>query len=139
LAAEQAVPLIMLSLRGHALAMIPAPSQPHLGGLQARQYQLSRDPKARYTLARELIKQKLVQSRETLLTIPAGLQLLPSRVTPQQAIEQITEAIAASQTVKPPHPRSQNASLLSPMLGIEGRAANSYFSAWRSLPLRWWD
>jgi CRISPR-associated protein Cas1 len=135
--AEQAIPLIMLTVRGAALAMIPAPSQPHLRGLQARQYQLSRDPKARYALARELIKQKLVQSRETLLTIPADLQLLHSRVTPQQAIEQIVEAIAALQTVKPPHPRSQNASLLSPMLGIEGRAANSYFSSWRSLPLKW--
>jgi CRISP-associated protein Cas1 len=138
--AEQAVPLLLLDIHGAAMAMIPAPIQPSLRGLQARQYTLSRDPQTRFTFARKLIKQKLAQSRETLLTIPKGPQLLHSRVTIEQALDINAVALAAlrEQTMRTPHPRSRaRTPLLAPLLGIEGHAASAYFSAWQSLPLQW--
>jgi CRISPR-associated endonuclease Cas1 len=118
---EQNVPLIRINWRGEVVTALGAghATDPRL---VARQLDAQRNGHG-LRFAVSLIRAKLLNSIETLSTA------LPASPARQHAIGQLQAGV--SELTKRP-PKSTGA-----LLGLEGRAAQSYFSAWQSLPLRW--
>jgi CRISP-associated protein Cas1 len=118
--AEQQVPLILLDYQGTTTALTPVGAYINRQ-LQERQRTVASDRSAALRIARELIVQKIEAARET-LSITAACNA-------SSAIANLTDALAELHA----HPPRT----LSALLGIEGRTAAAYFTAWRSIPLRW--
>jgi CRISPR-associated protein Cas1 len=118
--AEQRVPLILLDYQGTTSALTPVGAYVNRQ-LQERQRTAAADRNTALRIARELIVQKIEGARETLSITAAG--------NASSAIANLTDALAELHQ----HPPRT----LSGLLGIEGRTAAAYFTAWRSIPLRW--
>ncbi len=118
--AEQRIPLIRIDWRGNVVTVLS-----HAYGLNPKQVRAQLDAIAHrrgVPIAIGLIERKLRNSIATLRTLPeSGAR--------DRGIRKQQEEI---QGLKDDPPRS-----IDKLLGIEGRAAYSYFTAWQSLPLKW--
>lgn len=118
---EQNVPLIRINWRGEAATIIGAGYACDPDRVAA-QLKAQRNGGA-LPFAISLIRQKLLNSIETLSAA------LPQSSATKSALAKLNQE-ARDLAARPPKS-------LPALLGIEGRAAFSYFNAWHSLPLRW--
>ena len=118
--AEQHIPLIRIDWRGNVITVLS-----HAYGLNPKHVRVQLDAVAHgraVAIANGLIQKKLQNCIATLRTLPqSGARDRGIRKQEQEV-----------QGLKNNPPRS-----IVKLLGIEGRAAYSYFAAWQSLPLRW--
>jgi CRISPR-associated protein Cas1 len=119
----QGIPLVQVNWRGEAVAVAGGGgyvADPKLVGAQ-RAAQASK--RRTMAISRWLIAEKIARSSETLATT----------MEPSPARERALHELAASAgEMKSRPPRTMDA-----LRGIEGRVAQAYFTAWRSIPLRW--
>jgi CRISP-associated protein Cas1 len=118
--AEQRIPLIRIDWRGNVVTVLS-----HAYGLNPKCVKIQLDAITNgrsVPIAIDLIQQKLQNSIATLRT-------LPETGARDRGIRKQQEEIKG---LKNDPPRS-----IDKLLGIEGRAAYSYFTAWQSLPLKW--
>jgi CRISP-associated protein Cas1 len=118
--AQQGIPLIRIDWRGNVVTVLS-----HAYGLNPEHVKAQLDAVANgraVPVAISLIKQKFRNSIGTLRTLPESGAL-------DRGIRKQQEEI---QGLKNDPPRS-----IEKLLGIEGRAAYSYFTAWQSLTLNW--
>jgi CRISP-associated protein Cas1 len=118
--AEQNVPLIRIDWRGNVVTVLGHSHGLHLKQVR-EQYNAAASGRA-LPIGISLIQQKLKNSIMT-------LKSLPQTGARDRALRKQDEEIEGLSKCPP---RS-----IATLLGIEGRAAYSYFSAWQSLPLRW--
>ena len=118
--AQQRIPLIRIDWRGNVVTVLS-----HAYGLNPKHVKSQLDAVSNgqgVPIAIGLIEQKLRNSAATLRTLPeSGAR--------DRGIRKQEEEIRG---LKNDPPRS-----IDKLLGIEGRAAYSYFTAWQSLPLKW--
>jgi CRISP-associated protein Cas1 len=118
---EQNVPLVRINWRGEVVAALGAS---HAIGLSLVEKQLHAQRNGHaMRFAVSLIRDKFRNSIETLL----------AALSPSAAREQgIIQLQAGLSELAKRTPKSPGA-----LLGLEGRAAQAYFNAWQSMPLRW--
>jgi CRISPR-associated endonuclease Cas1 len=119
----QQIPLIQINWRGEAIVVGGASG--YVVDFELMQAQRAAHASKRHTMAisRWLIAEKITACGETLLRVTeAG----PAR---ERALQEIAGSMQALTT--------QPAQTLDGLRGIEGRVAQAYFAAWRSMPLRW--
>src|SRR6266446_1320551 len=118
--AEQKIPLIRIDWRGNVVTVLS-----EANGLDPKrakwQFDALESGRA-VPIAISLVQQKFKNSIATLKTLPQSGARDRAIRKHDQELDVLTH--------RPP--RTSDA-----LLGIEGRAAFSYFSAWQSLPLRW--
>ncbi len=120
---EQRIPLVQVDWRGHATVVGGGASYVGDFKLVAAQRAAQANPKHTMAISRWLIAEKIARSRET----------LTRAVEPSPPRERALEELAASDRELKTRPLRTKDGLR----GIEGRVAQAYFTAWRSLPLRW--
>ena len=118
---EQSVPLIRINWRGEVLTAL-GPGNSTDPKLVAKQLDAQRSGSG-LRFAVSLIRTKL---RNSIGTLSAAVPPSPAR---QEAIVHLQAGM--NELIKRP-PKSTSA-----LLGLEGRAAQAYFDAWLSIPLRW--
>lgn len=118
---EQHVPLVMLDYRGHVVSVLG--TEATAADLQLRRAQIEAVSNGRgLALARALVERKLEGSLDTLATIPAS-------AAQESAIDRIASLLAQLRE-RPPK-------TIDELRLLEAWAAISYFTAWRSIELRW--
>ncbi|MGH7087517.1 MAG: CRISPR-associated endonuclease Cas1 [Stellaceae bacterium] len=118
----QAIPLVQIDWRGESLVVA---GSGYVADPKLVQAQRAAQASKRRTMAisRQIIAEKIARSADTLTaTIDPG----PSR---ERAL---AELAASTDEMQRWPPRTMDA-----LRGIEGRVAQAYFMAWRSIPLRW--
>jgi CRISPR-associated endonuclease Cas1 len=119
----QGIPLVQVNWRGESLVVaggVGYAADPTLVQAQRSAQGNKRRPMA---IGRGLIAEKIARSAETLTL---HIESSPAR---QRALDEL--ATSAQEMERRP-PKSIDA-----LRGIEGRVAQAYFTAWRSIPLRW--
>jgi CRISP-associated protein Cas1 len=120
--AVQGIPLVQANWRGEAVVVAGAGYAADRK-LAAAQRIAQGSKRRTIAISRWLIGEKIGRSTETLT---AMLEPTPAR---EQALAELA-ASADELRRRPPH-------TIDALRGIEGRAANAYVTAWRSIPLRW--
>jgi CRISP-associated protein Cas1 len=118
----QHIPLVQINWRGEAVALGGSPG--YVADSKLVQAQRSAQASKRRTMAvsRWLITEKIGACCDTL-----------THAQPTPARERALQELAASaHEMKSRPPQTVDA-----LRGIEGRVAQAYFTAWRSMPLRW--
>ncbi len=121
--AEQNVPLLQLDWRGNVVAAIGTNSLGAEPILLQRQVTAAKDRQRALPVAVWLIREKLRSSRFTLL------RSAPASPIRDAAVRRLEDDIAR---LGQPWAGSKAA-----LLGVEGRCAEAYFTAWRNIPLVW--
>jgi CRISP-associated protein Cas1 len=118
----QQIPLMQINWRGEAIVVGGAA---YVADFELVQAQRAAQASKRRTMAisRWLIAEKIAACRETLA------QVTEAGPASERALREIAESIREL-TARPPP-------TLDGLRGPEGRVAQAYFMAWRSMPLRW--
>jgi len=119
----QQIPLIQINWRGEAITVAGGNGYVADFRLARAQRAAQADPQQAMAISRWLVAEKITASYETLTQIiGAG----PAR---ERALQEIAASMSEMTTSAP--------KTLDALRGIEGRVAQAYFAAWRSIPLRW--
>jgi CRISPR-associated protein Cas1 len=119
----QNIPLFQLNYRGQVVAAIGGNSIGADPELLQLQIAAAQNPKRSMAVATWIVRQKLIASRQVLVRLGQG------RLNLERALEGIGAEIA--RLAKPwAGPRK-------PLMGIEGKCAQSYFNVWRGMPITW--
>lgn len=121
--AVQDIPLVQLDYRGNVVAAIGSSGIGHDPALVALQLAATETPKKACAVSTWLIREKLIATRQT------ALDCLPDGELRDTAIARLDRDI---ERLTVPWAGSKEA-----LLGIEGKCAQVYFDAWRSIPLSW--
>jgi CRISP-associated protein Cas1 len=122
--AEQRVPLVRISWQGEVVSVL-ADSGFAADRDQVRwQTETRADPGRRMEFATQLIRRKIAASIETLETV------IPEATPRDTALVRLRRELDGLTARRPPDSVPY-------LLGIEGRAAATYFKAWEGIPLRW--
>lgn len=112
------VPAVFLTLDGRYRGRLDGPRSPS-GDLQIAQTRLLADPAARLSLAKDIVRGKVLSQRSLIL------QQQRSRRSPMLASVAARMRAALGQLDRAPD--------LNAVRGVEGRAADIYFDSWREL------
>ena len=119
----QHIPLVQINWRGEAIVVGAASGYVVDFELVRAQRETQASKRRTMAISRWLITEKIMACRETLLQVAeAG----PAR---ERSLHEIAGSMQEL-TSRPPQ-------TLDGLRGIEGRVAQAYFAAWRSMPLRW--
>lgn len=121
--ATQSIPLIQVNWRGEAVVVVGGSGYVADPKRVAVQLAAQGSESRRMVVNRWLVADKIARSAETLTRV----------LEPSAARERALHEIATSteeMTARPPM-------TIDALRGIEGRVAQAYFRAWRTMPLRW--
>jgi hypothetical protein len=119
----QGIPLVQVNWRGEALVVAGGHGYAANPKLVQAQRAAQANNKRRMEICRSLIAEKITRSIGTLTEC----------IDPSPARERgLAELTASASEIERRPPRTMDA-----LRGIEGRVAQAYFTAWRSMPLRW--
>lgn len=119
----RAIPLVQVNWRGEPAVVAGGYGYIADPKLAAAQNAAQASKRRTMAIGRWLIREKMNRSTETLTTtVGAG----PARD------RALAELAASAEEIKRRPPQTMDA-----LRGVEGRAAQAYFTAWRSLPLQW--
>jgi len=121
--AEQNIPVIQLDWRGNVVAAVGTNSLGADPFLLQHQVSAAKDPRRSLAVAVWLVREKLRSNRST------RLRAAPDSRARDAAVARIEGDIAR---FGEPWAGSKAA-----LLGVEGRCAEAYFTAWHNLPLAW--
>lgn len=121
--AEQHIPLIRLRWDGRVVSVVGQSGYSADPAKVAWQIETRRDEAARAAFGIPLIRQKL---EGTLANLG---EFFPGSAQKERAVR-TAEAVLKELASSPP-------ALVDGLLGLEGKAANAYFAAWSTIPIRW--
>lgn len=121
--ATQGIPLVQVNWRGESVVVAGGTGYAADPQLVAAQRAARASKRRTIAISRSLIAEKIARSAETLT-----LYIDPSPAR-DRALDELT---ASAEEMERRPPRTMDA-----LRGIEGRVAQAYFTAWRSMPLRW--
>ncbi|WP_420331927.1 CRISPR-associated endonuclease Cas1 [Oceanicaulis alexandrii] len=121
--AEQDIPLIRLKWDGRVVSVVGQTGYAADPGKAAWQTETRSNEAARVAFGVPLIRQKIKGTLENLI------ELFPASELQERAI-MTAESVLEALDNEPPK-------TVSDLIGLEGKAANAYFRAWATMPIRW--
>jgi len=121
--ATQQIPLVQINWRGEAISVAGRTGYAADPEIARAQREAQTDDARRLAICRWLVTDKIGASSDTLAQV---VEVSPAR---ERALQEIAASLREI-TTRPPH-------TVDALRGIEGRVALAYFTAWRSMPLRW--
>jgi CRISPR-associated endonuclease Cas1 len=119
----QQIPLVQINWRGEAISVAGGTGYAADPEIARAQREAQTDDARRMAICRWLVTDKIGASCDTLAQV---VEASPAR---ERALHEVAASLR-EMTTRPPK-------TLDALRGIEGRVALAYFTAWRSMPLRW--